>query len=334
MSTPDLRTDYMGLRLTHPIVASAGPLTGRVETLVALEAAGAAAVVLPSLFEEDVIEAAHRVQRLHSQPVSLEASTYLPDLGGPDPLERALALVAAAKACLHIPVIASLNGTSSGGWLRYGRHLVEAGADALEVNIYAVAANPYDRPGVIESHYLGVVASLGQQVDVPIAVKTSPFVSAMASFANDLVDAGANALVLFNRFVQPDIDLDTLDVTSTLHLSTSDDLRLPLRWIGVLHGIVDASLACSGGVHTAADATKAVLAGADVVMTTSALLRHGIGRIGELRDGLYDWLAAHDYESVAQARGSVSRDRALDPDAYERAQYVAALRRGRAGEWL
>ena len=334
MSIPDLRTDYMGLALAHPIVASAGPLTGRVETLEALEAAGAAAVVLPSLFEEDVLEAAYRNQRLHSQPITVEASTYLPELGGADPLDQALALVRGAKDRLRIPVIASLNGTSSGGWLRYGRELVDAGADALELNVYTVAANPYDRPGEIESHYLGIVASLREQVAVPIAVKTSPFVSAMGSFASDLVDAGADGLVLFNRFVQPDIDLVTLDVTSTLHLSTSEDLRLPLRWIAVLHGVVRASLACSGGVHTAADATKAVLAGADVVMSTSALLRHGIGHIGELREGLYEWLATHDYESVGEARGSVSRGRALDPDAYERAQYVAALRGGRAGAWL
>ena len=324
-----LQTGYLGLDLAHPVVASAGPLTGSLDSLRRLEDAGAAAVVLPSLFEEDVVEAARRTHELHSRGVGVfgEAATYLPELGGPDALERAVDLVAQAKTALSIPVIASLNGVSNGGWLAYAQDLVGAGADALELNVYFVAADPHDHGAAVEARLVELVAAVRDTVRVPLAVKLGPSFSALAHFAGELSDAGADGLVLFNRFVQPDIDLDTLEIETTFPLSTSDDLRLPLRWIGILHGLLGCSLACSGGVHTPDDVVKAILAGADVVMTTSALLERGPEHLTALRDGTAAWFERNEYESVDQARGSVSRRAVPEPDAYERAQYVAALRR-------
>lgn len=324
-----MQTAYLGLDLAHPLVASASPLTGRVESLQRLEDAGAAAVVLPSLFEEDVVDAARLSHELHSRGVGVfgEATTYLPELGGPDALERAVDLVAQAKAALGIPVIASLNGVSNGGWLAYAQELVDAGADALELNVYFVAADAHDHGAAVESRLVELVAAVRDTVRVPLAVKLGPSFSALAHFAGELNDAGADGLVLFNRFVQPDIDLETLEVETAFPLSTSDDLRMPLRWIGILHGLLGCSLACSGGVHTAEDVVKAILAGADAVMTTSALLEHGPERLTALRDGAVAWFERNEYESVDQARGSVSRRAIPEPDVYERAQYVAALRR-------
>lgn len=324
-----MQTRYLGLDLAHPVVASAGPLTARIETLEQLEAAGAAAVVLPSLFEEDIVEAAQRNHAIHSvgAHVFAEASSLLPELGGPDAVDRAVALVSDAKARLSIPVIASLNGISDGAWVAYAQALVDAGADALELNVYFVAADEHDHSDAVEKRYVDVVRAVRDTVRVPLAVKIGPYFSALSHFAGKLTDAGADGLVLFNRSVQPDIDLDSLDVLPGITLSDSSDLRLPLRWIAILHGVLGCSLGCSGGVHTPDDAVKAVLAGADVVMTTSALLRHGPEQIGVLRSGLHEWLAAHEYRSVDEARGSVSRRAVAHPDVYERAQYVAALRR-------
>lgn len=331
----DLRTEYLGLELAHPLVASAGPLTARVETLVALEAAGAAAVVLPSLFEEDLVDAARRSHAIHSigSESVAEATTHLPELGGPDALERAVTRVEAAKARLSIPVIASLNGVSPGAWTTYAAVLADAGADALELNLAFVAVDEHDHSAAIEQRCIDVVRSVREAVSRPIAVKIGPSFTALAHLAGQLTDAGADGLVLFNRLVHPDLDLDELEVRSTMSPSTSDDLHVPLRWVAILHGVVGCSLGLSGGVHTPEDAVKAVLVGADAVMTTSALLRHGIDHVGRLRDGLAAWLAARDYESVAEARGSVSRHSAGDPDAYERSQYVAALRRASERLW-
>jgi dihydroorotate dehydrogenase (fumarate) len=331
----DLHTSYLGLDLAHPIVASAGPTTGRIDSLLALEAAGAAAVVLPSLFEEDVVEAAARSHAVHSTgaDVFAEAVSHLPELGGPDAIDRAVERVAAAKAHLSIPVIASLNGITPGAWLGYAQTLADAGADALELNLYIVAADEHDHAAAIERRCVDVVTAVRDTVQLPLAVKVGPYFTALTHLASQLSDAGADGLVLFNRFAQPDIDLDELDVVPGLTLSDSDDLRVPLRWIAILHGVIGGSLACSGGVHTAADAVKAVLAGADVVMTTSGVLRNGPGHITTLRDGLAAWLDERDYESVAQARGSVSRRAVTDPDVYERAHYVAALRRATDRLW-
>jgi dihydroorotate dehydrogenase (fumarate) len=259
---------------------------------------------------------------------SAESENYLPEiLDVATPTEQHLELVAEAKAALSVPVIASVNGVTTGGWVDYAARLVRAGADAIECNMYFVAADVGTRSFDVEHRYIDLVRAVRAAVDVPVAVKLSPFFNATASTAKAIIDAGADGLVLFNRFYQPDIDLETLEVTPTLTLSTSADLRLPLRWIAILRGQVPAFLALSSGVHTHEDVVKGILAGADAVMTTSALLRHGPGYAALLLDGVAHWLEEHDYESVAQARGSVSRSAAADPDAYERANYVEVIRR-------
>ncbi|MFO7592218.1 MAG: dihydroorotate dehydrogenase-like protein [Acidimicrobiia bacterium] len=324
----DLSTTYLGLQLASPLVASASPLTGRVDTLRRLEDAGAAAVVLPSLFEEDVTDAALDRQRLFTQGTEsfAEALTYLPEPEGEDELDRHLRLVTDAKAALDLPVIASLNGTTRGGWTHYATALVEAGADALELNVYGIGADPHDTATSLEVELLRLVRSVREEVAVPLAVKISPYFTALAHFVGQVAEAGADGVVCFNRFYQPDFDLETLVVAPTLDLSTSAELRLPLRWIGLLHRRVSCSLALSTGVHTHEDAAKAVLAGADAVMTTSALLVHGPEHLGVLHRGLEQWLDEHEYESVAQARGSVSAESVADPASYERANYRQVLR--------
>ncbi len=332
----NLRTRYLGLELDTPIIASAGPLTGRLDTLRRLEEAGAAAVVLPSLFEEDIVNESRRVHALLSAGMgaSGETETYLPEpafaFTGP---ERHVQLVHDAKAVLDIPVIASVNGTSPQGWIDYPRLLVDAGADAIELNVYTVAADIHDTAAAVEDRLIATVRAVRSAVSVPIAVKVAPYYSAFGHVAAGLVDAGADAIVCFNRFFQPDLDLDELDVTPTLDLSTSADLRLPLRWIALLTGHVACQLACSGGVHTGNDAVKAILAGADVAMTTSALLRGGAEHIGVLVHDLARWLDDNEYESVDQARGSLAQRAVPDPDAYERANYLMVMQHGMR-RWL
>jgi dihydroorotate dehydrogenase (fumarate) len=327
----DLRTHYLGLHLGAPVVASAGPLTGRRDSLLRLEAAGAAAVVLPSLFEEDILTESRLINAMLSMGAgaSGEAESYFPEpsaaVTGP---ERHIQLVREAKHALRIPVIASVNGTSPKGWCTYPRLLVDAGADALELNVYRVAADVHDTAVDVEDRIIATVAAVRGTVTVPIAVKVGPFFSAFGNVATRLVDAGADAIVCFNRFYQPDLDLDALDVTPTIDLSTSADLRLPLRWIALLAGRVDCQLACSGGVHTADDAVKAILAGADVVMTTSSLLRHGAEHVGVLIDDMERWFERHEYASVDQARGSLAQRSVPDPDAYERANYLQVIQHG------
>ncbi|HUV11364.1 MAG TPA: dihydroorotate dehydrogenase-like protein, partial [Acidimicrobiia bacterium] len=243
----DLTTTYLGLELASPLVASASPLTGRLDTLERLAAAGAAAVVLPSLFEEDITAAAMDRQRLFTQGTEAfaEALTYLPEPEGDDELDRHLQLVTDAKATLDIPVIASLNGTTRGGWIRYASDLVDAGADALELNVYGIGANADDTAASFEIELLRLVRAVRDEVEVPLAVKISPFFTVLSHFVGQVAAAGADGLVCFNRFYQPDFDLETLAVTPTLDLSTSAELRLPLRWIGLLHGRVQCSLALS-----------------------------------------------------------------------------------------
>jgi dihydroorotate dehydrogenase (fumarate) len=295
-----------------------------------LAAAGAAAVVLPSLFEEEIVRAMRDHERFVAASTEsfAEALSYLPDVA-PDPtgFDRHLRLVADAKAAVDIPVIASLNGSSTGGWTWYARSLVDAGADALELNVYMVAANATDVAADIEARYLDLVAEVRAAVKVPLAVKISPFFTALANMAHRLAGVGSDGLVLFNRFYQPDIDLDTLDVTPSMTLSSPAALRLPLRWVALLSGTLPISLAASGGIHTADDVVKVLLAGADVAMSTSALLRHGPEHLTVLRDGLTRWLEDRAYASVDQMRGSVSAGTSRDPDAYERASYVEALLR-------
>ena len=324
----DLTTRYLGLTLRSPLVASASPLTGDIDMLRALEAAGAAAVVLPSLFEEQLSHEALQVHGMleagaDSHP---EAAGYLPDLQdyntGPT---RYLRLIEQARSKLEIPVIASLNGVTPGGWTRYARLLSDAGAEAIELNIYRVVADMDASPRAVEQEECELVAAVKAATSVPVAVKLGPFFTAFAHFPGELVAAGADGLVLFNRFYQPDIDLADLTVEPRLVLSESEELRLPLRWIAILHGRLQASLAATTGIHTAADVAKALLAGADVTMMTSALLRNGPDHLGVVTKDLVAWMAERDYESVDQLRGSVSQRASADPSAFERANYMKTL---------
>jgi dihydroorotate dehydrogenase (fumarate) len=326
--TIDLHTTYLGLSLAHPIVASASPLTGRVDTLAALEAAGVAAVVLPSLFEEDaeremsfIFGASGLGSFAHA-----EATSYAPaPLATLDVAQRHVRLVSDAKAALSIPVIASINGSTPTGWTRHAEQLVDAGADALELNVYRIAADPVQTGADVEHEIISLVETVRAQITVPLAVKIGPFFSALPSFARRLASAGANGIVLFNRFYQPDIDIEELEVHPSLELSTSADLRLPLRWTAILRGHLATDLALSGGVHDTVDAVKALLAGATVVMTTSSVLRQGPGNITRLRDGLSTWMQDKGYHSVSQMRGSMAVGNVPDPDAYERANYLRVI---------
>jgi dihydroorotate dehydrogenase (fumarate) len=325
----DLRSQYLGLDLANPVVASAGPLTGRIDMLRRLEAAGAGAVVLPSLFEEEIVKAAFDLHDMNNRGVFAEASSYLPELPDtPADIDRYLDLVAHASERLSVPVIASLNGLSTGGWVSYATELAQAGASAIELNVYLMATDPADTASTIEHRVIDLVRAVRAAVSIPVAVKLSPFFSALGNIAEAVVGAGADGLVLFNRFYQPDIDLDSLTVVPSLDLSSSVDLRLPLRWIGVLRDRLSCSLALSGGVHTSRDAVKGLLAGANVVMSTSALLRFGPEHVRELLSGISHWLDENDYESVAQMRGSMSQNSVPEPDAYERSNYFKVLRHG------
>ena len=329
---PDLRTRYLGLPLRCPLVASSSPLTGRLATLRQLEDAGAGAVVLPSLFEEQLTAESLEIDRLLETGAGSfgEALDYFPDLDdydtGPG---RSLELVREAKQALGIPVIASLNGTTPGGWLEHAKLLEEAGADALELNLYHVAADPEDDAGSLEGRLREVVVAVRRAVEIPIAVKLSPFFTALAHTARELVRAGADGLVLFNRFYQPDVDLEALEVVPRLALSSSQELRLPMRWIAILRGRVEASLAATSGVHTRDDAVKVLLAGADAVMLASALLEHGPEHLRGLEQGIAEWMAEREYESVEQLKGSMSQGAVADPAAFERANYLRTLQWGK-----
>ncbi len=324
----DLHTTYLGLPLRSPLVASAGPLTGDLDRMRDLEAHGAAAIVMPSLFEEQIEHETNEIDRLFTmyQDSFGEASSVLPELDGYNSgVDRYLELVEAAKAALDIPVIASLNGTNIGGWLRYATLLQDAGADAIELNLYSVAADPIVSGATIESEHFGLVAVLADEISIPLAVKISPNYSSLASFAVGLQEAGASGVVMFNRFYLPDLDLETLDVTPRVALSTPEEVRLPLRWTGILREHLSMSIAASSGVHSGFDAAKLLLAGADVVMTTSSLLRHGPEHLATIEAQLRDWMSEHDYDTVDEMRGAVSRAAAADPSAYERANYIGNL---------
>ena len=324
----DLRTRYLGLALQHPIVASASPLTGSIDSLLRLQDAGVAAVVLPSLFEEQIEHeemAAHNLM-LYGAELSPEAHGFFPEMAslptGPD---RYLKLIGEAKQTLSVPVIASLNGYTPGGWTGIARQCQDAGADAIELNVYVLAASIDDSSAEVEQRYVDLVASVTQQVSIPVAVKVAPYFSAMANMAARLHRAGASGLVLFNRFLQPDILLEELEVSPHLVLSTSDELRLALRWIAILRGRVNASLAATGGAHTADDVLKLLLAGADCVMLASSLLTKGPGHVETLVHGIQAWMSEREYTSVAQMKGSLSQQSCPDPDAFERANYMKAL---------
>lgn len=323
-----LATKYLGLTLRSPLVASAGPLTGDPAMWERLERAGAGAVVLPSLFEEQIERDAFAVEFAldHGTDSYGEALSYLPQLDAYDNGAIGhLSLVEQARERLSIPVIASLNGTTPGGWVRYAKHLADAGAHAIELNLYDVVVDPRRSAADVESRYLDLVGEVRAEIDIPLSVKLGPWFTALAHFAVALQDAGVDGLVLFNRLYQPDISLETLDVTPRLRLSTSAEVRLPLHWIGVLSGITTCSLAASTGVHDGADALKLLLAGADVVMTTSALLRHGPEHLGSMEAEIRVWMKERDYDSVEQLKGSVGRSNVPDPQVYERANYYQML---------
>jgi len=324
----DLRSRYLGLELRNPIVAAASPLTSSIDSLKRLEGAGVAAVVLPSLFEEQIEheEMATHDLMLSGADLSPEARGFFPEMQhyntGPD---NYLKLIGEAKKALSVPVIPSLNGFTPGGWTHIAKQFEQAGADAIELNIYFLATDLDDTSTAVEQRYIDLVTSVSSMVSIPVAVKVSPYFSAMANMAARLARAGASGLVLFNRFVQPDILLDELEVAPHLVLSTSDELRLALRWIAILRGRVGTSLAATGGAHTAEDVVKLLLAGADCVMLASSLLRQGPGHVAALVRRLEQWMSEREYASVEQMKGSLSQQACPDPAAFERTNYMKAL---------
>ncbi len=322
----DLRTTYLGLELSCPIVASASPLTGRIESLRALEEAGVGAVVLPSLFEEDLAGGRELAADVlwHADEQAGEAKAYLDPLDTQRPSDY-LDLIRAAKRELGVPVIASLNGSTPGGWTQYAEMLQLAGADAIELNVYSVEADQYASASNVEERVLRLLHAVRHVITVPVAVKLSPYYTALAHLTSRLADAGADGVVLFNRFVQPDVDVTAIAVRPELRLSSHDELRLPLRWIAILRGRVDLDLAATSGVHSAEDVARATLVGADVVMVASTLLLNGIGRLATMRRGYEDWLDRAGFESVGDAQGLLSQVSTPNPRAYERAQYVRAV---------
>ena len=324
----DLTTTYLGLTLKNPLVASASPLSKKVDTVRRLEDAGISAVVMYSLFEEQISHESHALDHFlsHGSESFAEALTYFPDLDhyniGPD---EYLNLIRKLKQSVSIPVIGSLNGVSAGGWVDHARMIEQAGADALELNIYYLPTDAALPATELEQAYVDLVAAVRKQIRIPLAVKLSPYFTALPHFASALVGAGANALVLFNRFSQPDLDIETLEVLPTLDLSTSAELRLPLRWTALLYGRIKADLALTTGVHTATDVVKATMAGANVTMLASELIAHGPARAAEIAADLEQWLVKYEYTSIKQMRGSMSQQNVAEPAAFERANYMKAL---------
>lgn len=324
----DLSTTYLGLRLPHPLMPGASPMVDNLETVRRLADAGAAAIVMHSLFEEQIVQeqlATAFFTEAHAEAFA-EALSYFPRPAeyalGP---EQYLRQIGRIKAAVEIPVIASLNGATVGGWVQYARWMQEAGADALELNVYYLATNPDEPSASVEQRTLDVLRAVREAVTIPVAVKLSPFYSSLAHFAAQLDAAGADGLVLFNRFYQPNIDIEQLEVVPRLELSTSAEVLLRLRWLAILSDRVRASLAVTGGVHSVEDAIKAIMAGAHAVQMVSALLHHGPEYLGTVLDGLRRWMDEHGYTSVAQMRGSMSLARCPDPAAFERANYIRVL---------
>jgi dihydroorotate dehydrogenase (fumarate) len=324
----DLTTTYLGMKLKNPLVASASPLSEKVETVKKLEEAGIAAVVMYSLFEEQIIHESLELDHYLTQGSysSSEAVTYLPEAGryilAPEVYVETLKKL---KQAVKIPVIGSLNGVSTGGWIKYAKKIQDAGADALELNIYYLPTDSSLTPTELEKAYCTLVSDVRKSINIPIAVKLSPYFTSIPNIAKRLVEAGANGLVLFNRFYQPDLDIEELKVTPNLLLSTSNELRLPLRWIAILYGHIQADLALTTGIHTTEDVIKAVMAGANVTMMASALLQKGIGQAAEIQAGLENWMVEHEYTSIQQMRGSMSQKAVAEPAAFERANYMKVL---------
>ncbi|MGC8744698.1 MAG: dihydroorotate dehydrogenase-like protein [Verrucomicrobiia bacterium] len=324
----DITTTYLGMKLRSPLVVSASPLGDNIDNLKKMEEAGAAAVVLHSLFEEQLRLEAYELHHhlTHGTESYPEALSYFPEpqelLIGP---EVYLKHITEAKKAVKMPVIASLNGSTVGGWTDYAKKMEEAGADAIELNIYYIPTDMNQTGSEIENNYVEILNSVKSVVKIPVAVKLSPFFSNMANMAKRLVDAGANGLVLFNRFYQPDIDLEQLEVVPNILLSTPMAMRLPLRWIAILYGRINVSLAATSGIHRATDVIKMIMAGADVTMLCSVLMRHGIGQISAIEKEMIQWMEEHEYESVSQMKGSMSQKNCPDPSAFERAQYMRVL---------
>lgn len=324
----DLSTTYLGMTLRSPLVSSASPLSKEISNVRRLEDSGASAIVLSSLFEEQLrLETLQLHHRLESTTQGFpEALSFLPEAAdfqlGP---EEYLRHIEDSKTAVDIPIIASLNGSTVGGWTQYAKQIEQAGADALECNIYYIPTNPDLSSTEVEDTYIEILRAVKASTKIPVAVKLSPFFSNMANMAKRLDLAGADGLVLFNRFYQPDIDLEQLEVRPNVLLSTPQALRLPLTWIGILYGRISASLAATSGVHTFEDVLKMLLVGADVTMMCSSLYRNGIHYIKEIREGMLRWMQEHEYESVAQMKGSMSQLRCADPSAFERAQYMRAI---------
>lgn len=324
----DFTTHYMGLALKNPLVASASPLSENVGNFKKLEDAGIAAVVMHSLFEEqlthEALELDHHLN--YGTDSYAESLSFFPDAAeykvGP---EEYLDHIAKAKASVDIPIIASLNGHTEGGWTKYAQKMAEAGADAIELNIYHIPTDLAESSQLVEQKYLDILAAVKAAVKVPVAVKLSPYFSNMANMAKRLDDAGADALVLFNRFYQPDIDLECLEVLPHVNLSTPQAMRLPLRWIAILHGRIGCSLAATGGIHSHFDILKMLMVGANVTMLCSAILKNGIRHVGHMLQSMEIWMEDHEYESVSQMRGSLSQKNCADPEGFERAQYMKTL---------
>jgi dihydroorotate dehydrogenase (fumarate) len=324
----DLTTRYLGLNLRTPLVPSASPFSDELENIKRMEDAGASAVVLHSLFEEQVRSEQEAIQyhMMYGTDSFPEALTFFPKptefITGPD---EYLSKIRKAKDAVRIPIIASLNGTTIGDWVDYARKIQQAGADALELNVYSIPTEMDRSSAEIEQNYIDIVKAVKSVISIPVAIKLSPFFSNMANMAKRLDQAGVNALVLFNRFYQPDIDLETLEVQANIHLSTPHDMRLPLRWVAILYGRVKSNLAASSGIHSAADVLKMLMVGADVTMLCSVLFSKGFGVIREIENEMCTWLSEHDYQSVNQLHGSMSQKYCADPAAFERAQYMRAI---------
>ncbi|MDZ7362500.1 MAG: dihydroorotate dehydrogenase-like protein [candidate division KSB1 bacterium] len=324
----NLTTTYLGRKLKNPLVASASPLSHNLDNIRRLEDAGAAAVVLFSLFEEEILHESRELDHYltYGTESYAEALSYFPAphefyLGPDEYLEH----IRRAKAAVDIPIIGSLNGVSTGGWINYARKIESAGADAIELNLYYIPTDPALASDDVERMYLNTLKAVKASVNIPVALKLSPFFSAMANMAKQFDAAGANALVLFNRFYQPDIDLENLEVVPNVILSTPQSMRLPLRWIAILYGKIKADLAATSGIHTAADVLKMLMAGANVTMMASALLHNGIGHLSKVLREMEIWMEEHEYESVQQMQGSMSQKSVAEPAAFERANYIKAL---------
>ncbi len=325
----DVRTQYLGLQLQNPLVLSASPLSYDLDTVRRAEEAGASALVMYSLFEEqinhEVAEVDHFLN-IHNESYA-EAISYFPEPGAFHNLyaEEYLEHIQRLKAAVQMPIIASLNGVSVGGWMNYAKKMEAAGADAIELNVYYVATDPQMSSADVEEVYIQDLRCVKSSVQIPVAIKLSPYFSSFANLATRLDQAGADGLVLFNRFYQPDIDLENLEVVPNLKLSSSFELRLPLRWIAILYGKIRASLAATSGVHTARDVLKLVMAGADVTMMASVLIKDGVEKISSILTDLKSWMEEHEYASLAQMKGSMSYRNVSEPAAFERANYIKTL---------